>query len=615
MTNAESAQILYTLAILGEKAYHPGWEWSVEYARRSKAHFAGVDVEDYLQQFARRESEELFEQRTLITKHVQSSMGAMLDRPFSKAARSNWTKVIAFDGDEKGDIAQRFQKEVLGRFTKDGLDAYVFERVRYWNKYDPNAFIIVEFESTDGTERARPYPFEATADQAVSFKYSVHGDLEWLAVRQVEEKPNGTAMQEVERLTLYQPRQTVVMQQLTDAERKEITTLPPPSEQIPENITNGALVYTGSKAYVVTIPPPHGLPVTPAIRAGFIDNPGDDGQTKVGIFDAALPFAEKIVKINSELDIVTAFLAFPVSVRYEDPCDAVGCDTGRLPDGSHCSVCRGSGWKARPTSAQEEILLPMPRNPQDMVDLTKILHYTYPPTDAVKMQMELMQFYFQQAKESVFNSQMFTKQETAQTATFHGIALQSVYDTIHPYAVSGLARVWKFIAEACRVFTGFGKQQMTAAMVIPHDFNFETADDLFDELKRARDAEAGNDSTAYIDERIMERLLVDNPERLARWRIDNAFNPFRGMTEAQILTALSSTMVPEWQKVWWINRQWLTQEILEETPDFYRLQTKAQRRIIMDKVESLNTKIKAEQPQIELGNLEDDNPEPQPNEQ
>ena len=205
MTNAESAQILYTLAILGQKAYHPGWEWSVEYARRSKAHFAGVDVEDYLQQFARRESDELFEQRTLITKHVQSSMGAMLDRPFSKAARSNWTKVIAFDGDEKGDIAQRFQKEVLGRFTKDGLDAYVFERVRYWNKYDPNAFIIVEFESTDGTERARPYPFEATADQAVSFKYSVHGDLEWLAVRQVEEKPNGTAMQEVERLTARCP--------------------------------------------------------------------------------------------------------------------------------------------------------------------------------------------------------------------------------------------------------------------------------------------------------------------------------------------------------------------------------------------------------------------------
>lgn len=612
MTNTEAAQILYNIAIHGKKKYHAGFDWCVEYAKRSKAHFAGVGIEEYLKKFARRESEELFQQRKEITKHVQSSMGAMLDRPFAKLQRSNWTKIIAFDGDEKGERAQSFQTQVLDRFTKNGFDNYIFERVRYWNKFDPNCFIVVEFQSTDGVQRARPYPFEATSDLSVDFRYSVHGDLEYLAVRQVQSKMSGKAMQDVERLTIYQPFQTIVLQGLTDEEYKALPIKPAKTEIVPGNVADGDILYTGQKAYRVDIPIPHGLPVTPAIRAGFQENPADDGATRVGIFDAALPFAEKVVKINSELDIVTAFLAFPVSIRYEDPCDAVGCDSGKLPDGSTCVHCHGSGWKPRPTSAAEEILVPMPRNPEDMVDLTKILHYTYPPTDAVKLQIDLMQFYFQQAKEAVFNSEMFSKQETAQTATYHGIALQSVYDTIYPYAVHAVARVWKFIADACQVFTGFSGN-MTAALLIPHDFNFETADDLFNELKLARDAQAGNDSTAYLDERIMERLLVDDPERLTRWRIDNAYNPFRGMTEAQILVALSSSMVPEWQKVWWINRGWMMPEILEENPDFYMLQAKRQREIITRRVEQLKADLDAAQPKIELGAITDPAPQPAAN--
>lgn len=612
MTNTEAAQVLLTIGIKGEDAYHPGWRWAVEYAHKSKAHFAGVEVDQYLKQFARRESDELFKQRKAITSHIQKSLGAMLDRPFAKAARSNWTKVLAFDNDEKGETAQRFQSEVLGRFSKNGLEAYAFNRIRYWNKYDPNCFVVVEFESTDGTRRARPYAFEATADMAVNFSYSVHGELEWLAVRQVEVRPNGTGTKEIERLTLYQPLQTIVLQQLTDAEIRQVVGLPPQSERVPETLLSGDLLNTGGKVYQVEIPAPHGLPYTPAIRTGFIENPEDDGATRVGIFDAALPWAEKVLKANSEADIVTAFLAFPVSVRYEDPCDAVGCDLGRLPDGSTCGSCHGSGWKSRPTSAQEEILLPMPRNPQDMVDLTKIMHYTYPPTDSVQALRDYVKDCLAQAKEAVFNSEMFTKQQVAQTATFHGISLQSVYDTLFDYANQAVAPAWKFIAEACAFFTGY-RQRMTAALIIPHDFGFETADQLFEQLKRAREAQAGNDSTAYLNEAIMERLLIDQPERLARWRIDNAFNPFRGMTEAQILTAMASDIVPDWQKVWWINRQWLMQEILEEKPDFYRMKVDAQRRIIRQKVDELKAELDAARPRIDIGDLNgDQNPQPEP---
>lgn len=613
MTNTEACQLLLNLGIHGKKKYHAGYDWTVEYAKRSKAHFAGVGIDDYLKKFARRESDELFAQRKEITKHVQSSMGAMLDRPFAKASRSNWTKVIAFNGDEKGEVAQRFQSEVLNQFTQEGVDGFTFDRIRYWNKFDPNCFVVVEFQSTDGRERARPYPFEVRADMAVDFRYTVHGDLEYLAVMQVQEKPSNGTMQKVERFTLYQPMQTVVLQQLTQQEVEQMRgSIPIKSEVVPPDIVDGQLLNIGQKVYAAIIPLPHGYPITPAVRTGFIENPADDGATRVGIFDAALPFAEKVVKINSELDLTTALIAFPIPARYADACDAVGCGHGKLPDGTVCGMCHGTGLKTRPTSVQEELIMDMPRNPEDMVDLSKMMHYFSPPVETVTMQLDLMKHYFQQAKEAVFNSEMFSKQETAQTATFHGIALQSVYDTIYPYATAGLARCWKFITEACKTFTGF-KGRMTAMLVIPHDFSFETADDLFNGLKLARDAEAGNDSTAYLDERIMERLLIDDPERLSRWRIDNAFNPFRGMTEAQILTAINSSMVPEWQKIWWINRQWLMAEILEENPMFYMMQASAQRKLIMKKVETLKSEIAAAQPAIELGGIGDNNPQPQPN--
>ncbi len=599
MTTPEAIQHLYNLSIHGKALYHPGYDWTVEYAKSCKAHFGGVKVNDYLAQYTRRESRELFDQRKVLTKHVQKSFGATLSRPFEKVSRSNWTKVLAFDGDEKGEIAQDFQRSVLGRFTNKGLDRYTFERLFYWTKYDPNAFIVVEFQSTDGRTKARPYPFEVRADMAVDFKYGVHGDLEYLAVRQVHKKPDGkNTMKEVERLTMYMPAQTVVIQQLTESEKKAAGTIPAKSEMVGDPV-DGQLLNTGDKVFIVQIPIPHPLEVTPAIRVGYVENPEDDGQTRVSVFDPALPWAEKMVKTNSEFDLTAANLAFPISARYTDDCDMSGCVTGKLPDGSTCTECQGTGKKRRPTSAMEEIEVSMPRDPQDIYDLSKLLHYFAPPVEAVKLQIEMLQMYAIQGKEALFNSQMYTKQETAQTATFHNIELQAIYDTLYPYAQNA-AGVWKFIATACKEFTGT-KGQMTAALKFPHDFRFETADDLFDELKRAREAEANNGSTAFVNRRIMEVLLKDEPEALSRWRVDDSFDPFSGMTETQIVFALQSDMVPEWKKVWWINKADIMAEILEATPAFYSMAAKAQREMIRTKVDELVLQLEAAKPVLNLG--------------
>lgn len=613
MTPTESINLLLSLALRGESAYHPGYQSSVEYARLSKAYFAGVGIDKQLKKFARRESDELFEQRKDITAHVQNALGHALDRPFAKVRRSNFTKVLSFPSDESGAKSDAFQRATLDRFTKRGVDAYVFERVRYWNEFDPNCFVVVEFAPFDNTkENARPYPFEVTADMAVSFKYDPHGELLYLAVRQVQMKPDkagDSVLREFERLTLYAPLQTVVIQQLTADEINALPLKPAKAEQIEGEAVSGQVVnIDNTRFYQVIIPAPHGYERTPAIRCGYVDNPADDGQTVLGILDAALPFGKKLVKLNSELDLTMALLAFPISVRYQEACPEIGCDRGHLTDGAICGTCRGTGHKPRPTSAQEEIVLAFPDRPEDMIDASKLLSYVYPPTDAVRQQVELMTFYFQQAKEAVFNSQMFTKQETAQTATFHGIELQSVYDTLYPYA-QHLAKVWAFLVDACRVFTGV-KDPLNAALIFPQDFRFETAEDLFLELKSARESGAGNDAAVLLQERIMDRLLIDDKERLSRMRIDTRFDPFPGMTEAQIILSLSSPFTPEWKKVWYINRGTLMEEILQETPAFYTLAFDKQKALIMAKITKLQGELTAARPALNIGALGDGEAEP-----
>ena len=48
MTNNQALNKLFVLARDKEKAYHPGYEDTVEYTGELKAYFAGVEIEDYM---------------------------------------------------------------------------------------------------------------------------------------------------------------------------------------------------------------------------------------------------------------------------------------------------------------------------------------------------------------------------------------------------------------------------------------------------------------------------------------------------------------------------------------------------------------------------------------
>lgn len=587
MTIQESLNHLLKLAINGEKAYHKGYEWSEEYAEELKAYFGGVNLGKYTKRFARRESEDLFKQSLEITAPIQASLGAMLETPFAKVERSNYIKVITLPNDEKGEKAKVFESEVINKFGQKGLFPYTFERLRYWNIYDPNCFVVVEFKDFDNTkEKARPYPFEVTSEMAIDFKYN-QADLLYLCVLVEKMKPVNGGEQKCKRLTMYRPLQTVVLEELSDEEKLQVLT-PPNNRPFGPDARDGDVVMYGNEVYRAIIPIPHNFEKTPATRVGYIDNPNDDGATKLSIFHAALPYAKKLLKITREIDLTTALVAHPIPFRFRDPCDELGCKGGTLGDGSECATCQGTGFKARPTTVAEELEFLLPDDLDNMFDPTKMMGYIHFPPEAAAFLVSMYDKWMEAAPKAVFNSELTTKSETAQTARFHSRAEQGVNDALWPYS-RHLSAVCEYLSICIAGLTG--NKGGVAKPIIPANLRFENLFDLFDELTAAREAGAGNSAAAEIQKRIMAVQLKDDPEALKRWYVDNYFDPFSGMTEAQILTSLNSAYVPEDSKIFYINRINIMAEILQEKPNFYSLDKVAQKALIQAKVDAIKLNL------------------------
>jgi hypothetical protein len=603
MTNNQALNHLFNLARKGHTVYHDGYDWTVEYSRELKAYFGGVNLDKYLRMFARRESIELFEQRKEITAEVQSALGMMLEKPVAKIERSNWKKYVVVDNDdESGKKSQAFGK-VLSGFGTKGLFPYCFERVRYWNIFDPNCFTVVEWKDFDNAkDNAKPYPFEVTAEMAVDFKYK-QSELLYLCCRQVIKQEEDGTPYDLERLTMYRPLQTVVLQEIPPRLAQSYMAMrnaPGKNEPFPltGTIQNGFLVSIDNKIYEAIIPIPHGYDKTPAVRNGYIDNPADDGATKLSIFHAALPFAKKLLKTNSEIDLTAALIASPIPIRFADKCGARDCINGEKADGKACQVCGGTGRKNRPTSVQEEITVDMPETKEDLiVELSGMLAYIHFPPEAAALLITLWDKWIEKANLAVYNSELTTKSEVAQTARFHSRAEQGVNDALWPYSnhISAVcSELSRAIASAVKTAGGMAKP------IIPSNLRFETVYDLFDELTAARAAGASTDACAILQLRIMEVMLQDDPEALRRAQIDDQHNPFRGMTENQIIVALNNPLVPEDKKLFFLNKSDIMEAILAEKANFYDLARIDQKNLIAAEVLKIKQQLAGEMPDLKI---------------
>lgn len=571
-----------TNEVIHNGARHPFYRYVCDLADKYRRYTTGIGMEKDLEQFAMREDAEAFAQRVRITKHVVPAAINSVSKVKYKIPRANYRRILTYD--PPNDTKQAEIETVLSKFWGTAsLDNYFSTRWLEIDDTDPNAFIVVEFTEFDNVEqRAEPYPFEVESHKAVDYAHE-NNVLQYLVCLLKFPMPvKGDDKHEGEKYTVYLQNETVVFTELNP----EISAglIVGDSDKAPYFEQRDGVNYFVSRKRVFQIdtPTPHNIGAVPAFQAGYTRDLATNGYTYTAFYHPGLPYLEKLIKTTSELDLTMCLSAFPFRAEYAPPCDAEGCLHGYLSDGSGpCHTCKGTGHKSV-TSAQEKIVLTMPRESADMVDLDKLIIFKSPDTGILEFQKNYIREMLAAFKEAVFNSDVFSKAEVSDTATGKNLEYQNVYDTLYPTA-QAFASKWQFAVETCAKITGLDAG-LIAQLIFSKDFKLKGMEALLLDLETAKRSQAGPSVIRAIQEDIQRLIYADNPTEFNRWQVKESFNPFSGKSADEIAMALTDSTIPAKYKVLYNMFGVIFDEIAQTNPDFYELERTRQQVLIDEKI-------------------------------
>jgi hypothetical protein len=242
----------------------------------------------------------------------------------------------------------------------------------------------------------------------------------------------------------------------------------------------------------------------------------------------------------------------------------------------------------------------MPKAKDDMLDLTNIVNYIYPPVDLIRFQDTYIEKLTYLVKESVFNTELFSKQQVSETATGKNISLQHVYDALYPVAVI-YSKSWEFFVHSIAKITDLDKD-LIAFYHFSKDFKLKSLSDLYIDLKSVGDARASEFIKQNIEDDIARVIYSEEQYELLKYNVKKSWFPFNGKTPEQITMVVNSVdLVSEFTKVFWANFGYifdmLELESLSSGIDFYNMPRDKQWELIEKKVNEMMAVIEAEQPE------------------
>lgn len=552
---------------------HADYQRTVDLAKEYKAHVSGVGIDDYLKRFAKREDEEMFEQRKRLTNSISQSVASSLQKPFYKVARNkNVKKKFTLKGDKtREEIVQKMISGFYGtnELNTKGLDFWLKNRFIELTFTDPNAFVVIEWEAKPENVPLEPYPYEVNSIDAYDYIYK-HGVLNELFTRQLEtiiylDKDGAEKEKVVDTFTLYEIGSSLKVVEYCPKyfEAKGIVIDETRQVTFVENEIHFIATYNETN-----------LDFIPAFRIGYIRDTATDGRTFVNPFESAMPYFRKALKAVSELDLSITLHTFPQKLQYVTKCKGKGtkkCNNGMVSGTQTvCGECKGSGLQVH-TSGQDTIYFPLPDDKSEMFDLDKILIYKQPPIDLIKFQDEYVRNLNKDAHLSVYNSNMFLAEDPqfAKTATEVNTNTQGIFDTLFPYTEK-FSEVWKTAVKVFVRLSGF-LTDFELIHIFPTDLEIKTVAVLMAELKLANESEA----PSYFRDAILEEIAnqVYEGDELGREKhfTRHKFFPFSGKTETEIQFLMASPYVSNFTKVLYANFEAIFTDIEKAVPNFYKL--------------------------------------------
>ena len=554
---------------------HADYARTVELASEYKAHVSGVGLDAYLKKFARREDDEMFEQRKRLTNSISQSVASSLQKPFYKVARNkNVKNKFTLKGDKnREEIVQKMISGFYGtnELNTKGLDFWLKNRFIELTFTDPNAFVVIEWEAKPENVPLEPYPYEVNSIDAYDYTYK-HAVLNELFTRQSEtiiylDKDGAEKEKVVDAFTLYEIGSSLKVVEYCPKyfEAKGIVIDETRQVTFVENEIHFIATYNETN-----------LDFIPAFRVGYLRDTATDGRTFVNPFESAMPYFRKALKAVSELDLSITLHTFPQKLQYVKKCQGVSkvkkCNNGRVGD-EVCAKCKGSGLEVI-TSGQDAVYMQLPDKADlkdELIDLDKLIAYKTPPIDLIKFQDDYVRNLKTDAHLSVYNSNMFISNEAefAKTATEVNLNTQGIYDTLFPYTEK-FSEVWKTAVKVFVRLSGF-LTDFELIHIFPTDLEIKTVAVLMAELKLANESEA----PSYFRDAILEEIAnqVYEGDELGREKhfTRHKFFPFSGKTETEIQFLMASPYVSNFTKVLYANFEAIFTDIEKAVPNFYKL--------------------------------------------
>lgn len=544
MDKIEGLALLKT--IIDKQIHHEDYKRVVELAEKYYKMKTGDGIETLLQQIETRTTQEEFDQIKRIYRSIIPSTLNSTKMPFQKATRKQPIKEINFET-ESEDKEIELQGYISTYWGDKSLEKYMEYAFVDYNYIDPNAFLITEFGDFDPrTEKAAPYPFIADCKQAVMFEYK-NELLEYLVVK-LPVKYNDKGVERTgDKYTMYLGMDTIVLSQV------------------------GASEIELDKKYFEYFEYEPKNEKVPAMRFGYLRDEVTKGRTFVSVFHAVIGYLEKTLKIDSELDLSTAMVAFPQRFAYVSPCKNTGCNKGYMPDSSICPVCQGTGQEPFHKGTQDVITLALPRNATnaDMINLENMLVYKSPPIELLNFQREYIDSLKKSVHAMMFNADLYTRDQVSVTATEALQEHDNLNDTLYPFG-QHYSAMWEYVVMDIATFTDLS-EGLSVHHQFPKDFKFKSIEQLMTELKMSKDANASTSTISAIEDDINEILYSDRPDELKEMRIKNDINPFRGYSETNIRFIISSGETTRYNIVLWNNLEAIFEELEQENEEFYYL--------------------------------------------
>jgi hypothetical protein len=567
----------------------------------------GNNIDSLLKRFNPRESEELFKQRVALTIAITPEIINSIMKPFAKVSR---TTPLAARIDVKKDTPEETKNQILEVFNDriknfygsdagiDGLDYFLRNRFLELTFTDPNAWIVIEFDAFNSVnEKARPRPFEVSAKEAINFSIK-NNRPEWLLVcNDITMTGKDKKSEPGKKYTIYGDNVSVVYEQTLF---KAVDVPNPGVDYVQINRQFFIVRQFETKTKKV-----------PAFRVGYLRDLETAGRTFVAPFHSAMPTLDKSIKQVSEYDLSHCLHIFPQKiVRLAKSCPGAAgspCFGGSLRDGSTCDTCEGTGRSLVHSSAQDVIEVEIPESVKDdgYIPLTDFVNYVSLPVELLTFQKQCVDEFTAKAHQAIFNSTALITQSgnnapvaAEKTAFEVSNDMDSVYDTLHPYA-DKYSAAWMSIVEMIAILTDYEKN-VSILHRFPSKFQLKTKETIYAEYKSASTSGLPSFVLDSLSNELAETIYMDDADELLKYRVKQSHFPFSGKTKDEIAFILTDSNVLQEDKILYNYFETIFHELESEAAtgraDFYLLPYQAQRDAMMIKVAAIKTKIKAERP-------------------